>query len=163
MAEMKIRYSAEIQRAKGLLELAAAVYDTSLSYKTTRAAENALQTDSRVGYSLTLALTTTRAQSENGVTLSFASALLQAITAVLIVSVAAVLIGATAKAMGDTVRVIETVSYALIVLVGARLFWVKGRAFLHTVHALNSKSLAFQIFHRGCSTRYSPQPLRRAV
>jgi nickel/cobalt exporter len=75
------------------------------------------------------------------VTLSFGSALLQAITAVLIVSVAAVLIGATAKAMGDTVRVIETVSYALIVLVGARLFWVKGRAFLRTVHALNSKSL----------------------
>jgi nickel/cobalt transporter (NicO) family protein len=76
-----------------------------------------------------------------GVTLSFASALLQAITAVLIVGVAAVLIGATAKAMGDTVRVIETVSYALIVLVGARLFWVKGRAFLRTLHALNANSL----------------------
>jgi nickel/cobalt transporter (NicO) family protein len=76
-----------------------------------------------------------------GVTLSFASALLQAITAVLIVGVAAVLIGATAKAMGDTVRVIETVSYALIVLVGARLFWVKGRAFLRTLHALNARSL----------------------
>ena len=73
--------------------------------------------------------------------LSFASALLQAITAVLIVGVAAVLIGATAKAMGDTVRVIETVSYALIVLVGARLFWVKGRAFLRTLHALEPNSL----------------------
>src|SRR5262249_20869431 len=36
---------------------------------------------------------------------------------------------------------IETVSYALIVLVGARLFWVKGRAFLRTLHALNEKSL----------------------
>src|ERR1700747_1240362 len=71
-----------------------------------------------------------------GVTLSVGSALLQGITAVAIVSVAAVLIGAPAKAMGDTVRVIETVSYALIVLVGARLFWVKGRAFLRTVHAL---------------------------
>src|SRR5580700_1777766 len=63
-----------------------------------------------------------------GVTLSFASALLQAVTAVLIVGVAAVLIGATAKAMGDTVHVIETVSYTLIVLVGVRLLWVKGRA-----------------------------------
>jgi nickel/cobalt exporter len=39
------------------------------------------------------------------------------------------------------VRVIETVSYALIVLVGARLFWVKGRAFLRTLHALNANSL----------------------
>jgi nickel/cobalt transporter (NicO) family protein len=74
-----------------------------------------------------------------GVTLSFASALLQALTAVLIVGVAAVLIGATAKAMGDTVRVIETVSYALIVLVGVRLLWVKGRAFLRALRAARSE------------------------
>jgi nickel/cobalt transporter (NicO) family protein len=75
-----------------------------------------------------------------GVTLSLASALLQAVTAVLIVAVAAVLIGATAKAMGDTVRVIETVSYALIVLVGARLLWVKGRGFIRALRALNATS-----------------------
>jgi len=67
------------------------------------------------------------------IVLSFASALLQAITAVAIVAIAAVLIGATAK-MGNTVRVIELVSYALIVLVGARLLWVKGRGFFHAVH-----------------------------
>jgi nickel/cobalt transporter (NicO) family protein len=65
-----------------------------------------------------------------GVALSFASALLQAITAIAIVGIAAVLLGATAKAMGDTVKVIETVSYALIVLIGLRLLWVKGRAFV---------------------------------
>jgi nickel/cobalt transporter (NicO) family protein len=65
-----------------------------------------------------------------GVALSFASALLQAITAIAIVGIAAVLLNATAKTMGDTVRVIEMVSYALIVLIGLRLFWVKGRAFL---------------------------------
>jgi nickel/cobalt transporter (NicO) family protein len=65
--------------------------------------------------------------------------LLQAITAVLIVGIAAVLIGATAKAMGDTVRVIETVSYALIVLVGARLFWLKGRGFIRTLRSLQSE------------------------
>ncbi len=69
-----------------------------------------------------------------GIALSFASALLQALTAVLIVAVAAVLIGATAKMMGDTVRVIELVSYTLIVLLGARLLWAKGRGFLHTLH-----------------------------
>ena len=40
--------------------------------------------------------------------------------------------------MGDTVRVIEIVSYALIVLLGARLFWVKGRGFLNALHALRS-------------------------
>ena len=75
-----------------------------------------------------------------GVTLSFASALLQATTAVLIVAVAAVLIGATAKAMGDTVRVIETISYALIVLVGVRLLWVKGRGFIRALRAVKSES-----------------------
>ena len=57
--------------------------------------------------------------------------LLQAFTAVAVVGIVAVLLGATSKAMGDTVRVIEVVSYGLIVLIGLRLFWVKGRAFLH--------------------------------
>ena len=65
-----------------------------------------------------------------GVVLSFASAILQAFTAIAIVGIAAAMLGATAKAMGDTVRVIEIVSYALIVLIGLRLLWVKGRAFL---------------------------------
>lgn len=65
-----------------------------------------------------------------GVVLSFASAILQAFTAIAVVGIAAVLLGATAKMMGDTVRVIETVSYALIILIGLRLLWVKGRAFL---------------------------------
>jgi nickel/cobalt exporter len=65
-----------------------------------------------------------------GIVLSFASALLQAFVAVAIVAIAAVLLGATAKMMGDTVRVIETASYALIMAVGARLLWVKGRAFV---------------------------------
>jgi len=66
-----------------------------------------------------------------GVALSFASAILQAFTAIAIVAIVAVLLGATAKIMGDTVRVIEMVSYALIILIGLRLLWVKGRAFLH--------------------------------
>ena len=65
-----------------------------------------------------------------GIVLSFASAMLQAFTAIAIVGIAAELLGATAKAMGETVRVIEIVSYALIVLIGLRLLWVKGRAFL---------------------------------
>ncbi|HEY7557899.1 MAG TPA: TAXI family TRAP transporter solute-binding subunit [Candidatus Binatia bacterium] len=70
MNTMKHRYSAEIQRTRGLLELAAGLYDTSLSFQTTRAAEQAVQTESRVGYSLTLALTATR---EKGISLSFAA------------------------------------------------------------------------------------------
>jgi nickel/cobalt transporter (NicO) family protein len=64
-----------------------------------------------------------------GVVLSFAAALLQALIAILIVGIAAALIGATAKMMGDTVRVIETLSYLLIMALGARLLWVKGSGF----------------------------------
>ena len=68
-----------------------------------------------------------------GIVLSFASASLQAFTAIAIVGVVAALLGATAKAMGNTVRVIEIVSYALILLIGLRLLWVKGRAFLRAL------------------------------
>jgi len=73
-----------------------------------------------------------------GVVLSFASALLQAFVAVALVGVAAVLLNATAKTMGDAVRWIEIVSYGLIVAVGARLLWTKGRAFLAALHAVTS-------------------------
>jgi nickel/cobalt transporter (NicO) family protein len=83
-----------------------------------------------------------------GIALSFASALLQAITAIVIVGVAAVLIGATAKMMGDTVRVIEIASYTLIVLLGARLFWVKGRGFVRTWHEVRSGFKAESTAHQ---------------
>ena len=68
-----------------------------------------------------------------GVILSFASAILQALTAIVIVAIAAVVLNATAKAMGDTVRVVEIVGYSLIVVIGLRLLWVKGRALLRLV------------------------------
>jgi nickel/cobalt exporter len=68
-----------------------------------------------------------------GIVLSFASALMQALVAVAIVGIAAALLGATAKVMGDAVRYIEIAGYALIVVIGGRLLWVKGRAFLHTL------------------------------
>ncbi len=68
-----------------------------------------------------------------GIVLSFASALLQAFTAIAVVAIAAALLGATAKVMGNTVRVIEIAGYALIVAIGVRLVWVKGRAFLQLV------------------------------
>jgi nickel/cobalt exporter len=70
-----------------------------------------------------------------GITLSFASAVMQSFTAIAIVAIAAILLGATAKLMGDTVRLIEIVSYGLIVLVGARLLWVKGLGFAHAWQA----------------------------
>lgn len=73
MTTTRRRYNAQIQRSKGLLELAAGLYDSSLSFRTTRAAEQVLQTESRVGHSIELSLRATRAQKENGVSLSFAA------------------------------------------------------------------------------------------
>jgi ABC-type nickel/cobalt efflux system permease component RcnA len=41
--------------------------------------------------------------------------------------------------MGDTVRVIETASYLLIIAVGLRLLWVKGRGFLTALHTVTAR------------------------
>jgi ABC-type nickel/cobalt efflux system permease component RcnA len=72
-----------------------------------------------------------------GVVLSFASALLQALVAVVIVGIAAALLNATARQMCSAERVIEIASYALIALLGVRLIWVKGRGFIHAVRGLD--------------------------
>jgi nickel/cobalt exporter len=71
-----------------------------------------------------------------GVVLSFLSALMQAIVAVAIVGVAAVLLHASAATMNGAVNWIETLSYSLIILVGLRLLWVKGRAFIAALREL---------------------------
>ena len=75
---------------------------------------------------------------KRGITLSFASALLQALVAVAVVGIAAALLGATAGTMNRTVWWIEVVSYALIAAMGARLLWVKGRAFLQEWAAMRA-------------------------
>jgi nickel/cobalt transporter (NicO) family protein len=73
-----------------------------------------------------------------GITLSVASSLMQSVTAIAIVAIAAVLLGATAKLMGETLRVIEIVSYGVIVLLGARLLWVKGHGLLRAWRAVKA-------------------------
>jgi ABC-type nickel/cobalt efflux system permease component RcnA len=77
-----------------------------------------------------------------GIVLSFASALLQAMTAIALVGVAAVLIGTTARTMGSAVRIIELASYALIAAIGARLLWVKGLALLAALRAAAPQPIA---------------------
>jgi len=66
---------------------------------------------------------------KRGITLSFASALVQALVAIAVVGVAAALLGATAKTMSNAVWWIEIASYALIAFMGARLLYTKGLAF----------------------------------
>jgi nickel/cobalt transporter (NicO) family protein len=95
---------------------------------------------------------------KRGVVLSFASALLQAAVAVAIVGIAAALLNATAATMRGAVNVIEIVSYSLIVLIGVRLLWVKGRAFvceaqmLHRPVALSAAATPPEL--RDCGHRH---------
>ena len=72
-----------------------------------------------------------------GVVLSFASALLQALVAVAVVGVAAALLNATAATMNRAVNAIEILSYSLIIVIGVRLLWVKGRACIAALRTLH--------------------------
>jgi nickel/cobalt exporter len=81
-----------------------------------------------------------------GVVLSFVSAGIQSVVAIIVVAIAAVLLGATAKAIGLTVHLVEITSYALVTLIGLRLLYVKGRSFLIACRELTwrqAPSLAF--------------------
>lgn len=70
------------------------------------------------------------ATMKRGILLSAAAALAQAITAITLVGVAALILGATARAMGNTVRVLELLAYGGIAVFGLMLAWRKGRAFV---------------------------------
>src|SRR6266581_1504492 len=73
--------------------------------------------------------------ARRGIVLSFASALLQALVAVLIVGICALLLNATARTMCGAEKVIEIASYALIAAFGARLVWTKGGGFIRALQA----------------------------
>jgi TRAP-type uncharacterized transport system substrate-binding protein len=67
------RYNAAIQRAKGLLELAASLYEGSLSFQSARPAEGVVQTDSRLGHKVKLSIVATKPNGKDSITLSFAT------------------------------------------------------------------------------------------
>jgi ABC-type nickel/cobalt efflux system permease component RcnA len=71
--------------------------------------------------------------ARRGIVLSFASAMLQALVAVLVVGICAWLLNATAKTMCGAERAIEIASYALIAVFGARLVWTKGGGFMQAL------------------------------
>lgn len=73
--------------------------------------------------------------ARRGVVLSFASALMQSLAAVLIVAIGAWLLNATAKTMCGAERIIEVASYGLIAAFGARLVWTKGGSFIGALQA----------------------------
>jgi nickel/cobalt exporter len=73
--------------------------------------------------------------ARRGIVLSFASALMQSLVAVVIVGVCAWLLNATAKTMCGAEKAIEIASYALIAAFGARLVWTKGGGFMRALQA----------------------------
>jgi nickel/cobalt exporter len=73
--------------------------------------------------------------ARRGIVLSFASALMQSLVAVVIVAICAWLLNATAKTMCGAEKAIEIVSYALIAAFGARLVWTKGGGFIRALQA----------------------------
>jgi nickel/cobalt transporter (NicO) family protein len=74
--------------------------------------------------------------ARRGIVLSFASALMQSLVAVVIVTVFAWLLNASAKTMCGTEKVVEIASYALITAFGARLVWTKGGGFIRALQAV---------------------------
>jgi nickel/cobalt transporter (NicO) family protein len=85
--------------------------------------------------------------ARRGIVLSFASALLQALVAVVLVSVLAWLLSSTAKTMCSAEKAIEIVSYALIAAFGARLVWTKGGGFMRALQAKPAPAMAAAHHH----------------
>jgi nickel/cobalt transporter (NicO) family protein len=86
--------------------------------------------------------------ARRGIVLSFASALMQALVAVLIVAIGAWLLNATAKSMCSAERAIEIGSYALIAAFGARLVWTKGGSFVRALQSSRPEPALAMAAHR---------------
>jgi nickel/cobalt transporter (NicO) family protein len=78
--------------------------------------------------------------ARRGIVLSFVSALMQSLVAVLIVGVGAWLLNVTARTMCGAERVIEIASYALIAAFGLRLVWTKGGGFIRALQSSYRRS-----------------------
>ncbi|WP_271615572.1 nickel/cobalt transporter [Bradyrhizobium sp. CCBAU 51627] len=80
-------------------------------------------------------LVANRETARRGIALSFASALMQSLVAILIVGISAWILNATARTMCKAEGAIEIASYGLIALFGLRLVWAKGLTFVRALQA----------------------------
>ncbi len=94
--------------------------------------------------------------ARRGIVLSFASALLQALVAVVVVGICAWLLNATAKTMCGAEKAIEIASYALIAAFGARLVWTKGGGFMRALQAKPAPAMAAAHHHHDHGHHASP-------
>src|SRR5664280_3065682 len=83
-----------------------------------------------------------------GIVLSFASALMQSLVAVVIVGICAWLLNATAKTMCGAEKAVEIASYALIAAFGARLVWTKGGGFIRALQVPQPAAVLAAAAHR---------------
>jgi nickel/cobalt exporter len=86
---------------------------------------------------------------KRGVMLACVSALLQALVAVVLVAIAAGLIGVTSRSMNGAIRWIEIGSYALIALMGLRLTYTKGREFIAALREAKTSHADAEHHHHG--------------
>ncbi len=96
-----------------------------------------------------------------GLALTAAASALQALTAIALVGIAAIALGATARAMNTTVRVIELGSYALIAAFGLYLTWQKGRALVAAWRGQDAQhhhDHAHGHHHHGHDHSHGPEP-----
>ena len=121
----------------------------------------------------------TEKQIKGGVFLAFGAALLQALVAIVIVGVFAVLFGATAKTMAQAANWVEIASFALVALVGGWLLWVKSGTLAslltppaphhHDHHYHNHQHHHHHDHHHahgeacGCGHDHAPLPPQRAT
>jgi nickel/cobalt transporter (NicO) family protein len=93
--------------------------------------------------------------AQRGIVLSFASALMQSLVAVVIVAVCAWLLNATAKTMCGAEKAVEIASYALIAAFGARLVWTKGGGFIRALQAQQpAPAMALAAHHDHAATHH---------
>ena len=96
--------------------------------------------------------------ARRGIALSFASALMQSLVAVVIVGVGALLLNVTAKTMCGAEKTIEIASYALIAAFGARLVWTKGGGFIRALQRPQpALAMAAAAHHHGHDHGHGPR------
>ena len=118
---------------------------------------------------------------KRGIAISFASALVQALTAIVVVSIGTIVLGVTAMTMTRATDALEIASYALIAICGVWLLWTRlrrpetamagaaSRAHVHDAHCVHNLSFSAsgslaataapsRSFSCECSHSHAPDP-----
>lgn len=99
-----------------------------------------------------------RQTARNGALLALVSSLVQALVAIAMVAVLALVFNATAATMNQATRWLELASYALVTLLGAWLVWVKALRPLRRRRALAVPPAELGIHGPGPSAAATPRP-----